>query len=148
MTVGRAFLAIGALCSFVAALVHLAAIIGGPAWYRALGAGEPIARAAERGSAVPALLTAGIALILCLWAAYAASGAGLIRTLPLLRTGLIAITLVYLARGMVLFMPGLLGRPDLSPEFVRWSSLVCLGIGAVHANGLILVWPSLVAKAQ
>ncbi|HVR92037.1 MAG TPA: hypothetical protein VHG29_13230 [Novosphingobium sp.] len=148
MTGGRALLAIGALCSLAAALLHLAAITGGPAWYRALGAGEPMARAAERGSAMPALLTLGIALILCLWAGYAASGAGLVSRLPLLRTGLVAVTFIYLARGMVLFMPALLRRPDLSPEFLRWSSLICLGIGAVHAVGLILTWPLLATKAQ
>lgn len=148
MILGRALLAVGAFCSLAAALVHLAAIAGGPAWYRALGAGERVARGAERGEAWPALMTLGIALILGLWASYAASGAGLLGRLPLLRTGLVAITLVYLARGMVLFMPALLRRPDLSPEFLRWSSLICLGIGAVHAAGLLLTWPLLAAKVQ
>lgn len=145
---GGGWLAVAGLLSFVAALAHLAAIAGGPAWYRAMGAGEPIARAAERGSAMPALMTMGIALIMICWAAYAASGAGIIGRLPLLRTVLIAITAVYLARGMVLFWPGILRRPDLSSTFLVWSSSIVLAIGAIHAVGLWRVWPLLAVPGR
>ena len=141
---GGGWLALAACLSLGAALLHLAAIVGGPAWYRALGAGERMARASERGDAFPAIVTLGIALIVAAWAAYAASGAGLLPRLPLLRTALVAITLVYLARGMVLFWPDLLQRPDLSPAFLRWSSAIVLVIAAVHAIGLWKAWPLLV----
>ena len=97
----------------------------------------------ERGDAFPVIVTLGIALILAGWATYAASGAGLIARLPLLRPVLIAITAVYLARGLVLFWPGLLRRPDLSPAFITWSSLIVLAIGAVHAIGLWRAWTML-----
>lgn len=139
---GRLLL-VGSALSATAAAVHLGVIaIGGPG-YRALGAGEELARASERGSPVPALITAGVAAVLGVAAGYAASGAGLMRHLPLLRTGLVAITGVYLLRGAVLFQPSLLRRPDLSASFVFWSSLIVLGIGLVHALGVWRAWPTL-----
>jgi hypothetical protein len=135
-------LAAGGL-SLAASLLHAACIAGGPSWYRFLGAGEGMARAAERGEPRPALITAGIAVVLAVWAAYAFSGAGLIGRLPLLRLALIAITAVYLLRGMVLFVPRALGRPDLSAAFLVWSSLVVLAIGTVHAIGTWRAWSML-----
>jgi hypothetical protein len=143
MAAGRSWLLVGGGLSAAAALLHLACIAGGPDWYRFFGAGEPIARAAERGSPIPALLTLGIATALAGMAAYAFSGAGLLPRLPLLRTGLIAITCVYLARGAMLFMPATFDRPDLSSAFMLWSSLIVLIYGLVHAVGLWLAWPLL-----
>ncbi len=148
MREGGGWLAVAGSLSLCAALAHLATIAGGPAWYRTMGAGEPIARAAERGDAFPAVITVGIALILMAWAVYAASGAGLIVRLPLLRTALVAITVVYLARGMVLFWPAVLRRPDLSPAFLFWSSTICLAIGIVHAIGTWRVWPFLAVPGR
>lgn len=143
MAIGRDWLMAGGVLSAAASLLHLACIVGGPDWNRFFGAGEPIARAAERGSWVPALLTLAIAAVLAIWAAFAWSGAGLLRRLPLLRTALVAITGVYLLRGLALFFPGAMSRPDLSPAFLVWSSLVVLVIGVVHLIGLIRAWPFL-----
>jgi hypothetical protein len=139
----RAWLALGGVASAAASLLHLASIAGGPDWYRFFGAGEPIARAAERGSWVPALLALAIATLLAAWSAFAFSGAGLLRPLPLLRTALVAITAIYLVRGLALFFPTAMSRPDLSPAFLFWSSLIVLAIGVVHLVGLWRAWPLL-----
>ena len=70
------------------ALLHvLILFVGGPA-YRYFGAGERMARLAERGYPTPALITAGLTALFIVWAAYAFSGAGLLRPLPLLRPAL------------------------------------------------------------
>ncbi len=132
----------GGVLSALAALLHLTIIVGGPAWYRFFGAGEGMARAAERGSATPALITVVIACILALWAAYAFSGAGLIRRLPLLRTGLVVITAIFLLRGLLLF-PILLLKPQLVDTFVIWSSTVVLVYGAAYAIGTWTAWAEL-----
>ncbi len=137
----------GGALSLVAAAVHLAVIVGGPDWYRFFGAGEGMARAAEAGSVRPALMTLGVAGVLAVWGAYALSGAGLIGPLPLLRAALVAITAIYLLRGLVLFFPGMLRRPDLSPAFLRWSSLIVLTLGLIHAIGTARVWHSLNGEA-
>jgi hypothetical protein len=140
---GRGWLVAGGGLSLAASLLHLACIVGGPGWYRALGAGEGMARAAERGDWYPAAITMGIALLLAVAAAYAFSGAGLVARLPLLRLGLVVITIVYLLRGMVLFMPSALQRPDLTTTFLIWSSLIVLVFGLVHAIGTWLAWQML-----
>jgi hypothetical protein len=121
-------------------LLHIGVIVGGPDWYRFFGAGEPLALAAERGSWIPHLVTTGIAAVLAIWAAYAFSGAGLIRRLPLLRTGLVVISAIYLARGAMIFMPDTFNRPDLSPEFMLWSSLIVLVYGLIYAVGTWRAW--------
>jgi hypothetical protein len=143
VTARNPWLIAGGGLSLAAALVHLGCIVGGPAWYRFFGAGEGMARAAARGDWRPAAIAAGIAALLAIWAAYAFSGAGLIGRLPLLRTALLAITAVYLLRGLVLFRPSLLGRPDLSSGFLLWSSLIVLAIGLIHAVGTWRAWPTL-----
>lgn len=132
----------GGLLSAAAALLHISVIVGGPDWYRFFGAGEAMARAAERGSLVPALATIGIASVLLAWALYAFSGAGRIRRLPLLRTGLVTISAVYLLRGLVL-LPMLALTPELVDSFAVWSSLIVLVYGFCYAVGTWVAWPEL-----
>ena len=67
----------------------------------------------------------------------------MIARLPLLRIGLVAITAAYLLRGLVVLKPALLRRPDLSADFIMWSSLIVLAMGLVHALGLWRGWNDL-----
>jgi hypothetical protein len=136
------FLLAGAAMSAAAALVHLGCIAFGAPWYRALGAGEQIARMAEAGHWYPTVVTLFIAAVLSGWSAYALSGAGLIRRLPLLRAALCAITAVYLLRGLAfpLLMPHF---PGNGPVFWAVSSGICLLIGLVHLVGTWQAWPRL-----
>jgi hypothetical protein len=138
------WLVVGGCLSLAASVLHLACIVGGPDWYRFFGAGEALARAAERGEWMPALLTLAIAALLAIWAAYAFAGAGLIRPLPLMRIGLVLVSLIYLARGLFVLSPAAFSRPDLSPQFMFWSSLVVLVIGIVYAVGTWRAWPHLI----
>ncbi|MEW8690778.1 MAG: hypothetical protein AB2535_06800 [Candidatus Thiodiazotropha endolucinida] len=124
----------GGTLSLLAAFLHIAIIIGGPAWYRFFGAGERFARLAERGSPLPDIITAIIALILLLWSLYAFAGAGLVRRLPWLRSILMLITAVYLIRGMAL-LPLALIMPQAVDSFLILSSLVCITIGILHFSG-------------
>ena len=142
------WLVAGGTLSAAGALLHLATIAGGPGWYRFFGAGERVARMAEQGRATPAVMAATIALLLAIAAAYAFSGAGLIQRLPLLRTALVAITAVYLARGLVVAWPSALGRSDLTAGFLLWSSLIVLGFGLVHLIGTWRAWPTLAQGAS
>lgn len=134
-------LMLGAALSAAAALLHVAVIAGGPPWYRFFGAGERMARMAEAGSVRPTLITLGIATILGMWALYAASGAGAIRPLPFTAAALVAITAVYVLRGLVIVPAA--AMPALRTPFHLWSSAICLAIGLVHAAGLWRVWERL-----
>jgi hypothetical protein len=135
-------LAVGALLSAIAALLHLGIIAGGPAWYRFFGAGERFARAAAQRRWYPTLVTLGIAAVLAAWSAYAMAGAGLIGTLPLLKAALAGITAVYLVRGIV-YAPLVLAKGGRITPFVVWSSLICFAYGLVHLLGLVQRWPAL-----
>ena len=139
---GATWLIVGGSLSVVAALLHLACIFGGPDWYRFFGAGEGMARAAAHGLWRPTLITLVIAAVLLVWAAFAFSGAGWLPRLPLLRTGLVAITAVYLLRGLV-FIPLNLWRPTHGTSFAIWSSAIVLVYGIVHAVGTLRAWPHL-----
>jgi hypothetical protein len=139
---GKTWLIAGGMLSAAAALLHLAIILGGPSFYRFFGAGERMAHAAEIGSIRPALVTFGIALVLLAWALYAFSGAGLISRLPLLRTGLVLISAVYLLRGLAP-IPMLILWPNRVDAFVIWSSLVVLIYGLCYATGTWMSWQEL-----
>ena len=142
------WLVAGGVLSAIAAALHLAVIVGGPDWYRFFGAGEDMATAAELGSAFPAVVTLVIAVILSIWAAYAFAGAGLIRRLPLMRTALVLISAIYLARGLIL-VPMLAlyphARVAVGP-FEIWSSVIVLVYGVVYAVGTWKAWPTLSEK--
>lgn len=125
--------------SLAAAILHLACIFGGPAWYRFMGAGEGMARLAEMGSPRPALITFAIASVLTAWGAYAFSGAGILPRLPLLRPVLVAICAIYALRAASLPLM-LTHMTDRSSTFLYWSSLIVLIFAIVHAVAIGLNW--------
>lgn len=133
-------LTIAAALNAIAALLHLGCIVFGASWYRFFGAGERMARLAEAGDWRPTVITAGIVAVLSVWALYALSGAGAIRTLPLLRIGLCAITAVYLLRGLAGLAYAAFGAPRADAAFWWWTSAICVAFGIVHAIGLTQVW--------
>ena len=136
------WLLLGAVLSAVAAALHVAIIIGGARWYRYFGAGEQMAGMAEAGRWAPGLITAGLALVLSIWSAYALAGAGWLiapGSLPWLKLGLSLITTAYLLRGLAV-VPAWLWVPTQATPFMFWSSLICLGYGLVHLVGLVQVW--------
>jgi hypothetical protein len=94
------FLLAAAVGDGIAALLHLGCIVFGAPWYRALGAGEGMARLAEAGSWRPTLITLGISSVLLVWMLFALAGAGALRPLPLMRWALLAIAGVLLLRGL------------------------------------------------
>jgi hypothetical protein len=134
--IANRWLLAGGILDGIAALLHLGCILGGPSWYRFFGAGERMARMAERSMWRPVPVTLGIALMLALWAAYALSGAGVLPRLPLLKTGLGIISAIYLTRAFSL--PWMLkAMPDRGATFLWVSSAIVLVFGIVHLIGLV-----------
>jgi hypothetical protein len=135
----------GASSAVVAALHVFIIFAGGPA-YRYFGAGERMARLAEQGSATPSLITLGLTLLFGIWAFYAFSGAGLVRRLPLLRTGLITIGLIYTLRGLLLgpqivwFFSG--HAAAIPPRQLAFSAAALL-IGLAYLVGTQRAWARL-----
>jgi hypothetical protein len=135
----------GVLSSLIAALHVFIIFRGGPA-YRYFGAGERMAKLAEQGSLKPALLTAILVVVFAAWAAYAFSGAGMLSRAPYLRTVLILIGFVYVARG-VLLGPQVLwwfeGFRSAVPVRQLVFSLVSLITGVVYLEGTRTGWSRL-----
>lgn len=125
-------------------VLHLAIVLGGPAWYRVFGAGDGMADMAELGAWEPALLTLGSATVFTVWCCFALSAAGVLRRFWLLRPALCTITLIFLVRGLAgLAAPLFYNHPAMALEgmgFWIWSSLICVVIGLVHLNALVDTW--------
>ncbi len=135
---GDRLLALGGAVTGVAALLHLAIVVGGPGWYRFVGAGERVARLAAHGSIYPAVITTCIAAILGVWTLYALSGAGVVRHLPFLRPALALIAAVFLARG-ILGIPAVMSMDDpyarARTTFMVASSAICTLLGLCYGVG-------------
>jgi hypothetical protein len=120
---------IASLINFAIAGLHIYIITRGAPAYRSFGAGEEMARAAEKGSSIPALVTFGIALVFFVWGLYALAGARVIPELPWTRAILTVIAAIYVARGLVIFY-----KRD---AFMVITSLVSITTGLLHAAGLL-----------
>lgn len=142
LDLGQKLLLIGGFLSLLASLLHIGVILGGPDWYWFFGAGEEMAKMAERGSFYPTLITFGIASVLAIWAWFAFAGAGLAWKPPLLRTGLVIISAIYLLRGLVL-LPMAVFIPEKINSFAIWSSLIVLAYGLFYGMGTWKAWSSL-----
>lgn len=125
------------------ALLHVAILIGGPDWYAFFGAPQGLVEMARAGNPRAPISCLVIAAILLLFAAYAFSGAGMIRRLPLLRTVLVLIASLLILRG-ILFIPLVLWRPGALAgicdcrsvdTFIVATSIVCLALGIGYAVG-------------
>jgi hypothetical protein len=143
---GSHWLIAGGLLSFAAALLHIGCIIFGPNWFRFFGAPEELIVAYEHGDLTLLWMTIFITTVLAIWGLYAWAGAGLIRRLPLLRTGLAIITLIYLLRGLWL-IPAIIFVPYPEGAFDYWSSAIVLVYALVHIIGIWKSWPHLGKKA-
>jgi hypothetical protein len=129
------FLIVASLINFAIAGLHIYIITQGAPAYRAFGAGEEMARAAEKGSSIPALVTFGIALVFFVWGLYALAGARVIPTLPWTRAILIAIATIYVLRGVGVVIVAAFGiKLD---AFLIVTSLISLTAGLLHAAGLL-----------
>lgn len=144
---GRKLLLAAGIASAAISVLHLGIVFAGAPAYRYFGAGEEMARKAEAGSLAPAALTLLIAAVFAVFAAYAFSGAGLLRRLPLLRVGLVTIAWIYLLRGFPAFVQGASLVTDPGSVQVRdfVFSLVSLLVGLAYAFGLQRAWRELSA---
>jgi putative oxidoreductase len=126
---------LAAVLNFAISGLHIYIITRGAAAYRFFGAGEEMARAAEKGSIVPALVTFGIALVFFVWGLYALAGARVIPELPWTRVILIAIATIYVLRGAGVVLAPMFGiKLD---AFLIVTSLVSLTVGLLHAAVLL-----------
>ena len=143
---GRDLLLAAGMLSGCVAVLHVAIMLYGGNSYRYFGAGERMARMAERGSSEPAVITTTLVLLFGAWAAYAFSGAGVIAPLPWLRSSLPMIGFVYTARGLVVipqvFLWLSVGSAGVPLRHLVFST-ASLVVGATYVAGTYLAWRTL-----
>lgn len=101
------------------------------------------------------LFVSGIiaAIIFAIFGLYGISGAGYMRQLPYLRSGLIIIGSIYTIRGLafiliLLQLTGLIQSTDTIPPAEPGSSLVALFVGFMFLMGTLGLWLNLKQKNQ
>lgn len=136
------WLVAGGALATAGALLHVAVIAGGQAWYAYFGAPPTVVEAARRGEWSAPAVTLLIAAAIGLCATYAFSGAGLMPRLPLLRLALCTIAFLCIARAL-LFIPLLALKPQLVTPVETASSLAFLAIGLLYLAGTVRRWSAL-----
>jgi hypothetical protein len=134
-------LLVASTCSAWVALLHIGIALVGPKWYRYFGA-PSLAEKVESGEwLVPTAMCVVVALIAVIWALYALSAIGIVRRLPLLRTGLVTIGTIYTLRGLQVFPEFyylISGRLDV-PRSAAFSAFSLI-TGICYLVGVKLVW--------
>jgi hypothetical protein len=124
-------------------LLHIAIIFGGPDWYQFFGAPQGLVQMARDGQPRAAISCVAIASVLFAFSAYAFSGAGVIRRLPMLRSSLFVIGGALLLRG-ILFIPVAVWYPTVvaricdcngADTFAVTTSAICLLVGLGYTMG-------------
>jgi hypothetical protein len=141
----KSYLVFVGLAAAAGALLHIAILSGGPDWYAFFGAPQGLVDMARAGNVRAPISCLVIAAFLSLLAAYAFSGAGVIRRLPFLRLVLSSIAGVLILRG-ILFVPLILWRPGTLSgicecrsvdAFIIVTSVLCLAMGIGYALGAL-----------
>ncbi|WP_309629779.1 hypothetical protein [Brevundimonas sp.] len=143
MTFPERCLVFGGSGVLMGAGLHVVALIGGPRWIEFVGAPPSVVQSASQGTWLAPAGALGIAALLTVWALYAFSGAGRIRPLPMLKTVLGGVALIFLTRGMI-SLPFLSRADWTSPIeiFAVAASVFVFVLGAAYAVGFWSVWRS------
>ncbi len=130
---------LAAALTLVAALLHFICVYWGAEGFRVLGAGEALAKKAEKGDWYPNLIAIMVGLVLSVFALYAFTVAQENIFLPLSKWVLTFITVALLARG--------LGFPFIKSRFkgnsdLFWyvSSSLCIVLGSLYAYGTYIMF--------
>jgi hypothetical protein len=143
----KSYLLLVGIAASAGAALHIAIMFGGPDWYAFFGAPRGLVEMARAGNIRAPISCLVIAAFLTLLAAYAFSGAGVIRRLPFLRLGLASIAAVLVLRG-VLFVPLIVWRPSALSgicdcrtvdTFIIITSVLCFVLGVGYALGALAV---------
>ncbi|HET9222755.1 MAG TPA: hypothetical protein VFO07_09635 [Roseiflexaceae bacterium] len=147
MTRSKQLLLAAAILSFAIALFQ-AVLSFSPSLTRFFGAAQLAAN--------PLLLlvsSLAATMVFAVFGLYALAGANTIRHLPLLRTGLVAIGVIYALRGLFLLpellaMGGVLPAPEPVPPQAVLSSVVALATGVLYLLGTAASWKRLQPHAR
>lgn len=130
-------LALGGYFSLAFAALQVSGIWWSPEAIKYLGGPADLS---VKEPALYAFLCVAVAIIVAVSGLYALSGAGQIRRVPLLRTALITVTLIYLLRGLLLIpqIPVMMRHPSLLRFLI--FSVISLAVGIVYGAGVVSLY--------
>ncbi|WIV99065.1 hypothetical protein [Kinneretia aquatilis] len=131
--IARQGLHVAAVIAAGGALIHVAAIAGGPSWFEFFGAPPAVVASARAGTWLAPVSSLAIAGLMALCAAYALSALGRVRRLPLLRLGLFAIASVCLLRTLALPLAALRW-----PQLIDSFELVAAAVWGAAGLGFVM----------
>lgn len=138
LRLGQGMLITVALIAIFTAIAHTACLFLGPTCYRYQMAPESVVISAQNGTLFAPIATILVSSVFLIWAAYALSGAQMIRRLPLLSIGVYTISMLCIARGL-LGIQLWLRRPELVTEFANISSWIWFLTGMLFLAGYRIV---------
>jgi hypothetical protein len=131
------------------ALFHIGIVAVGEPAYRRFG-GPSFAEPAAAGSWVPAAMLLAIASVFALFAYYGFAGARLGPRPPLLRTGLVVISLLYGVHGLFVvpeLVARLTHRPSGMPSHLGVDAIF-LAMALPYVLGTVMAWPELSERSR
>ena len=140
MDSGRVLLLGGGIVSGLISLLHVVLALK-PGLYRYVGPGgaSGLTEKAIQGSTGIIVATVALAVMFAVWGLYGLSGAGIIGRLPLLRTGLIAIGVIYLLRALFIIPETRMVLSEGYPvRFVVFSG-IALVAGLLYLVGTLVL---------
>jgi hypothetical protein len=135
MNLARAWVYLAALIALAGVAVHVGAVIAGPSWFEFFNAPPAVLASARAGTWLAPLSTLAIAGLMGLCGLYAASAAGLVRRMPLLRLGLTGMAVICLVRALLLPVLAV-QHPELRNTFEVVSALIWGAAGVGFAAGI------------
>jgi predicted Na+-dependent transporter len=145
---GRTWLLAAGIGSSVMALFHVGIVVVGEPAYRRFG-GSSFAQQAA-GSLLPAAMVLGVASVFALFAFYGFAGARLGPRPPLLRTGLIFVSLLYGVHGLFVvpeIVARLTHRASGMPSHLGVDAIF-LAMALPYVIGTALAWPGLSERSR
>lgn len=140
--IGHLGFLVGAGIALFGALIHWVAPLLGPDWYAFLTAPQWVIDSARNRTLTAPVGAAVIGCLMFACALYAFSGAGLIRRLPLARTGLTIIFSICLLRG-ILVVPLMVRAPNMLSTFDIVGSMLWFIAGVAFLVGTTKNWSRL-----
>ncbi len=129
----RAF-RLGGRANLVIAAGHVIGLIWAWSVFRAVGIEHEMRELAEQGAALPYIVTLFTAAAFVVFGLYGLSGAGDVRRLPLLRTGVVAIAGIFILRGTLFGGIGAVYEGDGAQ--IAFAAIALL-VGLCYANGAV-----------
>ena len=127
----RLQLAVAGTISLAIGFLQFAMYFGGPEMYRWCGTPEPLVAFRVSRPVAALFVEVLLAAIFATFAAYAYSGAEIIRPLPWLAEGLVVTTVIYLLRGAFV-IPQLIWRPAYGNTRDVLYSCIALAVGLAY----------------